>query len=397
MMKILMTADTVGGVWTYSMELCAALRPYGVNIALATMGGAPSAQQRLQVARMPHVQLYESNYRLCWMQDPWDDVEQAGEWLLALERRIAPDIVHLNDLAHGGLNWNSPVLLVGHSCVLSWWDAVKKKPAPAPDWQRYFDVINRSVQRASMIVAPTSAMLAALLRHYGPAQASTVIVNGRDFPGLLPAPELKVPVMEPLIFTAGRLWDEAKNIGALASIADELPWRVCMAGDNADPNGGANEFHNLRTLGFLPEDKLAQWLARTSIYVAPAHYEPFGLAILEAARAGCALVLGDIPSLREVWGDAAEYVDPDDPEALLRTINGLIDNPARLRQMIERAWRRAQRYSSSRMAAGYMHCYQTLRETHVPMLYPDPLLQNYLSPTSDRSQPFDRPTAGAPR
>ncbi len=31
----------------------------------------------------------------------------------------------------------------------------------------------------------------------------------------------------------------------------------------------------------------------------PARYEPFGLSVLEAALSGCALVLGDIPSLRE--------------------------------------------------------------------------------------------------
>jgi len=112
----------------------------------------------------------------------------------------------------------------------------------------------------------------------------------------------------------------------------------------------------------LPQNKLGDWLLRASIYVAPAHYEPFGLGILEAARSGCCLVLGDIPSLREIWGDAAEYVDPDDPAALCDRVQSLIANPAWLRQMIERSWRRAQRYSSSRMAAGYMHVYQSLRQ-----------------------------------
>jgi glycogen(starch) synthase len=366
MMKILMTSGTAGGVWTYSMELCAALRPYGVSIALATMGKPLSAQQRQQVARLPQVQLFESHYRLCWMENPWEDVAAAGRWLMALEREFQPDIVHLNDLAHGGLDWQAPVLLVAHSCVLSWWHSVRKQPAPAAQWQRYREVVANSIRRASAVCAPTSAMLANLRCHYGPLQNASVIVNGRSFPGLLPAPELKVPVMEPLILCAGRLWDEAKNIAALGRVADQVPWRICVAGDG-DPGNP-----RLHRLGFLSEDRLAHWLARASIYAAPAYYEPFGLAILEAARAGCALVLGNIPSLREVWGDAAEYVDPDDPDDLQRTLNGLIDRPQRLREMMERAWRRAQRYSDTRMAAGYMHCYRRLQDAPIPPHYSNP-------------------------
>src|SRR5690606_9591791 len=124
-MKILMTTDTLGGVWTYCMELCAALKPHGVDIILATMGRKLSPIQHRQLQRLANVQLRESEFRLCWMEDPWDDIEEAGEWLLALEREVEPDLVHLNDLGHGNLPWQSPVLLVGHSCVFSWWDAVK--------------------------------------------------------------------------------------------------------------------------------------------------------------------------------------------------------------------------------------------------------------------------------
>ena len=36
-MRVLMTADTVGGVWTYALELAGALAPLGVDITLATM------------------------------------------------------------------------------------------------------------------------------------------------------------------------------------------------------------------------------------------------------------------------------------------------------------------------------------------------------------------------
>lgn len=369
MIKLLMTTSAQSDAWTFSMELCAALRPYGVNIALAATGRSLSPAQRQQATGHFHVQLFENTGRPSAMEESWDQVEDAGSWLLELESEIQPDIIHLNDLTHGSLPWRAPVLLVVHSCVLSWWQAVKKQPPPPAQRQRYYELVKEGVQRAAMVVTPSSAMLAKLYNICGSIPEGTVIVNGRSFPGLLPAPELKVPVMEPLIFSSGSTWEEANNIGILARIADQIPWRICVAGE---VNLAADRTPaNFRTLGLLPDDKLAYWLARASIYAAPVHYEPAGFAMLEAARAGCALVLGNVDSLRELWGDAAEYVDPDDPEDLLRTINHLIDRPQRLREMMERAWRRAQRYSSSRMAAGYMHCYRLLQETHVPVLYPE--------------------------
>ena len=125
-----MTADTVGGVWTYALELARALEPHGVEVELATMGRALDADQRAQLARSPVVDLHESEFALEWQDDPWDDVDRAGRWLLELEERCRPDLVHLNGYAHGALPWQTPVVVVAHSDVLSWWEAVRREPAP---------------------------------------------------------------------------------------------------------------------------------------------------------------------------------------------------------------------------------------------------------------------------
>lgn len=362
MTQLLMTTDPASGIWTYCMELCTALRSYGVHISLAALTSEINPQQRRQLSALSHVTLYESPYHTRWQQSPLDNMEKTGEWLVALERRLNPEIIHLNHLIYGSLNWRSPVVLVGHSCSLSWWEAVKKRPAPFEQWHRYREVVRHSVRQADRVVAPSTAMLDSLLLHYGPVEHPSVIFNGRDFPPLLSSPEAKVPFMEPLVMSAGRVWDEAKNVSTVAKIARRLPWKVCVAGAQESPEGLRIELPGVIALGHLSEEKLGEWLRRASIYVAPAHYEPFGLGILEAARSGCALVLGDIPSLREIWGDSAEYVDPDDPADLRRCIQNLIANPSWLRELMERAWRRAQRYSSSRMAAGYVHLYQSLRQ-----------------------------------
>ena len=47
-MRVLMTTDAVGGVWSYCLSLAAALQGYDVQIALATMGPAPTTAQRAE-------------------------------------------------------------------------------------------------------------------------------------------------------------------------------------------------------------------------------------------------------------------------------------------------------------------------------------------------------------
>src|SRR5688500_4368059 len=124
--RILMTADTVGGVWTYAMELCAALAPHGVDVALATLGAPLADAQRRQVDRLDNVRVYDGgHFKLEWMPEPWEDVSRSGEWLLEIERSERPEVVHLNGYAHGSLPWSAPTVVVGHSCVCSWWQAVK--------------------------------------------------------------------------------------------------------------------------------------------------------------------------------------------------------------------------------------------------------------------------------
>src|SRR3954465_13716018 len=129
--RILMTVDPIGGVLTYAVELARALEPYGVEIALASMGAHLTPEQYQQVLARKNVRLFESGYRLEWMSDPWDDVDRAGDWLLKIAERFRPDLVHLNGYSHASLSWHAPVLVVAHSCVLSWWHAVKNEEAPA--------------------------------------------------------------------------------------------------------------------------------------------------------------------------------------------------------------------------------------------------------------------------
>jgi glycosyltransferase involved in cell wall biosynthesis len=357
--KVLMTTDTVGGVWNYALELAGTLGSHGVTAALATMGAPLTASQEAEVRGLANVEIYPSTFKLEWMEDPWPDVAEAGEWLLWIERCFQPDVVHLNNFAHGALAWRAPVLVVGHSCVLSWWEAVKREPAPE-SWRRYRREVARGLQSAQRVVAPSRWMLERLDQHYGPLPEARVVPNGRS------AAAYPTGHKEPLVLSAGRLWDEAKNVSSLERIAGRLPWPVYVAGEEQHPDGGRIRPCSVRALGRLSPAVLSGWLSRAAIYALPARYEPFGLSVLEAALAGCALVIGDIPSLREIWGDAAVFVPPEDPVALEAALRALMgDEPAR-QELAERARRRALEFDSERMAARYLSVYGDLLGTAVP-------------------------------
>jgi glycosyltransferase involved in cell wall biosynthesis len=102
---------------------------------------------------------------------------------------------------------------------------------------------------------------------------------------------------------------------------------------------------------------MAEQFARAAVYALPARYEPFGQSVLEAALAGCALVLGDIPSLRELWDGVALFVSPDDPAALRAALESLIRDPSLRDTLAMDARRRALACSPERMARGYLRVY----------------------------------------
>lgn len=362
--RVLMTTDTVGGVWTYALDLCGALGQLGVEVVLASMGRLPSPEQRARAASIPTLTLVESSYKLEWMDDPWSDVARAGGWLLDLEQRHAPDIVHLNGYVHGGLPFRAPVLLVGHSCVLSWWQAVLGEPAPV-QYNTYANLVRAGLTSADLVVAPTSAMLLALRRHYGAIRRAQVVPNGCDLDTFKPREK------RPLVVAAGRLWDQAKNLQTLARAARHVRWPIQIAGEVESPSGTSAERAQLgeavTLTGQLPRPALAELFSHAAIYASPARYEPFGLSVLEAAASGAALVLGDIDSLRELWDGAALFVQPDDELAWADAITTLANDPEQRERLAQRARLRAARYGLAPFARRYRELYQELVRARKPV------------------------------
>ena len=336
-MRLLITGDTAGGVFTFISDLAEGLSCQDVDVTLATFGPPPPP-------RNTNYEWLHHSSKLEWQEEPWEDLAAAGDWLSHLICRKNPDILHFNTLCHGDLNAGIPLITTIHSCVASWWTCVNGDKLP-PAWDRYRRTVTESLDHASQLVVPSRALLNHL-RNVWPIDFSKVLVipNGRDSQMYLPSEK------QPFALSVGRFWDEAKNMRALDSAAVKSKWPIYLAGD-------ANTSSACRTLGALPPEELADWYARAAIYVSPAKYEPFGLSVLEAAMSGCALLLSDIPSFRENWLDAAMFFQPDGLDSALSDLIEHSDLRCRLQT---KALARSKSFERANMIAGYLSAYQEL-------------------------------------
>jgi phosphatidyl-myo-inositol alpha-mannosyltransferase len=363
-LRVLMTADAVGGVWQYAVDLAVGLRAHGVETTLAVLGPVPSADQQRR-AEASGVKLVQTGLPLDWTADGRDEVEEAGRAIARLAAAIEPDIVHLNAPAlAASASFSSPVVSVCHSCVATWWRAVRGGPLPeAFVWRT--DLVRQGYRAASMLLAPTSAFAHATALCYDLARTPHVVRNGRR----TLQDSHRGGSSKTFVFTAGRLWDEGKNLAGIDRAAARLSIPVVAAGPLQGPNGARVEARHVAALGRLSDADVARYLSAGPIFLSAARYEPFGLAVLEAAQAGCALVLSDIPTFRELWDGAAVFVSPDDDRGMAASIERLAGDADERSRMGEAARSKAAAYSVEAMSAGVLSAYRSVLSTKNPGLF----------------------------
>src|SRR4051812_45661637 len=120
-MRLLMTVDTVGGVWDFAVMLCTALATrYDVSTMLVSMGPAPSDAQIAAAHEIPRLTLIPTTYALEWMPDSLPDLQAADRRLTALVAAYRPHVVQFNQHYFGCLTLPMPSVVVSHSDSLSW-------------------------------------------------------------------------------------------------------------------------------------------------------------------------------------------------------------------------------------------------------------------------------------
>jgi glycosyltransferase involved in cell wall biosynthesis len=262
------------------------------------------------------------------------------------------DIIHLNIPAFATRCSAAPTLAMAHSSLASWWRAVRSGPMPL-DFQWRNAATTRGLKAATIVVTATRSFARALQQAHGSDFPIEVVPNGRR-------PHAVSAEKQRLVLTAGRLWDDGKNITVLDRAAKAVDAPIIAAGALEGPHGVTARFRDLRVLGPLDDHSMAQWLASAAVFASPARYEPFGLSVLEAAQAGAALVLSDIDSFRELWEGAALFVPAEDESAWAATLQAALDAPERLHALGAAAQERARRYTAEAMVSETLAVYSDL-------------------------------------
>jgi len=349
-----MTTDTAGGVWSYSTALSETLARYGIRVVLAASGTNISRSQRKSIHLLERkgVKVHFKVLKLEWMDDASEDIDRASGWIRQLVKEERPDLIHFNNYGQVRLGWDIPTVLVAHSCVASWWLAVKKEPLPQR-YASYFRIVEEAFAMADAVVSPTAAIQQTYQSLYGIRSNQLVIPNGIRkiaHPTLLP--------QKKSIFSAGRIWDEAKNISLLLAAASEIKSEIYIAGPASERY---RPIKNVTFLGELSRRQVANWMRIATAYVMPVKYEPFGLSFLEAAAYSRPLIGGDIGTLREIWGEDMIYTDPEDKEELAARCNQLISDTSKTKELGIRAYRRSQHFTLEGMADRYHRLYTSLQ------------------------------------
>lgn len=361
-MHVLVTTDTVGGVWTYTRELVAGLARRGARVTLVSLGSIPGPRQTGWMEGLSNVEFLPTAFKLEWMQESADDIRSSSDYLSDVIHKKRPDLLHLSQFCYGALKVDIPKVVMAHSDVLSWWAAVHGNRLPDNDWiHRYRETVQRGLDGATMVVSPSCWMLSQIEKHYVCPQRSTVIYNGRS-------PQLFNPdgEKEDFVLSVGRLWDAAKQTSLLREAGGA--WRVVIAGPTEHPDAmyprdaaPSADLGCIENRGNQNPEQLRALYSSAAVYAATSRYEPFGLAPLEAALSRCALVANDIPSFRELWGETANYFHTNDPESLRKNLTDLRGNRDLRRHYAELSYVRARRaFTADRMVDETLRLFQGL-------------------------------------
>jgi glycosyltransferase involved in cell wall biosynthesis len=319
------------------------------------LGPTASDEQRQLLDGVTGVRVVDTGLALDWMGDKCGTARAAAA-LSEIAHVEAVDVVHLNSPALAAMHrFTVPVLGVVHGCPSTWWEAARPEQPLDPRFAWHHEAMVRGLRACDRVVAPSASFSDCVRRRYRLPVLPHVVHNGRT-----PPPVVGPEPLHDCALTAGRLWDEVKNVRVLDAVAGRLPFPFHAAGPVEAPHGERVTMDHLHLLGTLTPGELAMRLAERPVFVSAATFEPFGLAVLEAAQNGCALVLSDIPTFRELWDGAAVFVPTDDVSAIAAAVEDAVQDLPLRRALGDAAKLRAARYSAAKMASAMLGHYSEL-------------------------------------
>jgi glycosyltransferase involved in cell wall biosynthesis len=355
----------MSGAWIYTRELVTGLVTRGVRVTLVSFGEIPLPEETAWMELLHGLEYRPTAFRLEWMDEAPHDVPESARFLASLVSEVQPDLLHLHQFCHANLAVDVPRVVMAHGDVISWTQAVQGHSPRQTRWLKWYrDNIVRGISAADAVIAPSAWMLDTIRSTYTHPRREVVIYPGRN-------PIFFNPYVskDDSVLSVGRLLDAGKQVFLLTQHAQ--PFSVCIVGaEQTVPQPRipiradvkvSTEQSCVAIRGPQTEAQLRSLYSRAAVYAATARYEPLGMGALDAAFSRCAIVANDIPSYREVWGDAALYFRTNDAGSLAEILRQLDADRALRRAFADRAYARArERFTTKRMIDDYLDLYRSL-------------------------------------
>ncbi|MDR0383493.1 MAG: glycosyltransferase family 4 protein [Spirochaetaceae bacterium] len=157
--------------------------------------------------------------------------------------------------------------------------------------------------------------------HVDPARISVIYSSWDHFAGI--AADYSVfddyPILSrPFYFSLGSI-SRRKNIKWIMAYATKHPYDLFAVSGSVLPTASSGEPpqsapSNIMLMGYMPDARVKALMERCKAFILPSYYEGFGLTPLEALACGAPVIVSNAASLPEIYGDAARYIDPDNPD-----------------------------------------------------------------------------------
>lgn len=351
------------GLGTYTLNIALNLLDIcSESIAFAAAAGdfdrLPEAvRRRAVVERRGHrpAQVY-------WLYNEW--------FLRRVTRQVRPSVIHATDFNGLIVPRGIPTIATLHDVT------VYKEGFNHSDlsgrlsdlrWKIYF---HRKLPRATHIIAISDAVKADAIHLLGiPEHRISVVPHGIDVEIFRPDSGPK-PTNDPyLLFVGGRNANKnlSRVLDAFTVVKDEFPgmslriaggWSVHDLEWLREQTYLRDIEQRVQHIGYVTQEELVTAYSHAEAFLFPSLEEGFGLPILEAMACGSPVITSNRGAMREVAGNAAQLIDPEDTEEIVTAIRDVLLKPRLKDELIQLGRTRASEFSWKSAARKTFEVYQ---------------------------------------
>ncbi len=228
----------------------------------------------------------------------------------------------------------------------------------------YHAVFNNAIRNSRRIIAVSQATKKQIVDYYSidPHKIFVVYEGFNQIYKMIDKDEAfqqvakKFGISRPFLLYVG-VWRRYKNLPMLAQAFDKLKdhgleMQLVLAGepDKFYPETEKQVLSiknqvSIKRVGRVSDQDLKLLYNAAKLFVLPSLMEGFGLTVLEAAACGTPVACSDIPTLREVLGQGAEYFDPNNLDNMIEVLENLLQDEKKLEELANLALSRSKFFS----------------------------------------------------